>query len=255
MYFATATDTEHFPWVLILIESIKKYHGEKDITIAVFDLGLTQDEIDVLNKWEAVTVHQLEKVNPHITHKFVVRPTGRKARGWYSWKPVVLYQALQLYPYVMYFDAGVEIIGPLDSVFKYLVKNGYYLFESGDKIESMITKPIKKLFGLDKASQAFILQRNGISAGIQGVSRQMLDTYIVPLYKLAHIIKNFEDDGSAPGGFGNGRHDQTLFSIVARQLKLKCTLLSFGLSKYFYLRKHNEKDPTLIAHAQKHHIW
>lgn len=254
MYFATATDTEHFPWVLILIDSIKKYHQEKDYTIAVFDLGLTESEIDTLQAVTCVTVYPVEPVNPYMTKKFKVRPSGRMARGWYSWKPVVLYQALHLFPYVLYLDAGIQVIGQLDSVFKYIVKNGYYLFESGDTIESNVTKHVKKLFELDRPKWAFILNKKGISSGIQGLSRCMLDSYVIPLYTLAHDIKNFEDDGSAPGGFGNARHDQTVSSIIARQLKLKCTILSFGLTKYFYLRKHNEQDPKLIAHAQIHHI-
>ncbi len=254
MYFATASDTEHFPWLLILINSIHKYNPNKVEEIAVYDLGLTKDEIDVLSAMPSVVVYPIERVNPYVTTKFIVRPDGRVARGWYSWKPVVLYQALQKFPYVLYIDSGVEITSALDGIFITLIKNGYCLFDCGHEVEPMVTKRVKRLFEISKLSDKKILKNLGISGGIQGLTRQMLDSYVIPIYKLAKDIRNFEDDGSSPGGFGAARHDQALFSIQALKLKLRIHILYFALQKYFILRKHNEKDPALIAHAKQHHI-
>jgi hypothetical protein len=38
------------------------------------------------------------------------------------------------------------------------------------------------------------------------------------MYEFSKDIKNFIDDGTTPGGWGEGRHDQTLYSILARKL-------------------------------------
>lgn len=110
------------------------------------------------------------------------------------------------------------------------------------------------------------MEQNTISAGIQGVSRALYDSYILPVYTLASEIKNFEDNGTAAWGYGFARHDQTLFTFFARKLGLTlhpfyCNpkklrygskKIYFGVLKWFKLRKHHEKDPNIIAHAQEH---
>jgi hypothetical protein len=201
-------------------------------------------------------------------NKFTVRPNGRLARGWYTWKPVVLYQALKMFPYVLYLDAGFEVVCSLDEIFIDIKEKGYYLFDCGHLIFPMVTKRVRDLFELDAPQNEWILEEDGISAGIQGLSRELLEPYIMPVYNLASDIRNFEDDGTALWGFGGARHDQALFSIYARKLHLKthkiyCNPRSirignseiyFGILKYFNLRKHHEKDAVRIMYAQTHKL-
>ncbi len=248
MYFATASDTEHYPWLLKLIDSIHRHNKSNVIKIAVFDLGLTVPEIEYLNSLPGVKVYELEETNPYIKQKYVIRPNGRMARGWYSWKPVVLYQALQLFPYVLYLDAGIEVKASLRLLFREIKMHGYFLFDGG-QVQSMATQRVRQLYALDNPANEWILKKDGITAGIQGISRKIFNEYIVPLYELSSDIQYFEDDGTAPNGFGASRHDQALFSIRAIQLKLKTHSLYSGLVKYFDLRKHNEKDALLCQHA------
>jgi hypothetical protein len=166
----------------------------------------------------------------------------------------VLYHALQQFPYVLYIDSGVEVKCALDGFFVALLKRGHYLFDCGNEIEPMVTQHVKKLFDIEHMNDKKFLKNIGISAGIQGLTRSMLEPYVKPMYEFAKDIRNFQDDGTAPGGFGAARHDQALFSILAIQLKLKTHMLYFALQKYFTLRKHKESDPSLIAHARFHHI-
>lgn len=268
MYFVTVSDTEHFIWLQGLIQSILKYNYTKVAKIAVFDLGLTQAEIDQLNEMAYVQVHEIEDVNPSMREKFVVRTNGRLARGWYSWKPVVFYQALKMFPYFLYIDSGIEVAAPLDDIFKEIESEGYYLFDCPHLIFPVVTDHVKKLFELDKPENAWILEEKCISAGLQGVSRAVIDAYIEPMYQLAADIKNFEDDGTAPWGYGFARHDQLLFSILARRLGLKTHPLYcdpqkikvgnykiyFGALKHFKLRKHIEKDAARLDHAKAHRL-
>jgi hypothetical protein len=88
------------------------------------------------------------------------------------------------------------------------------------------------------------------------------------MYQLAAHIENFEDNGSAYWGYGFARHDQTLFSIFVRKLRLKThplyccpkkirvgsSKIYFGALKYFKLRKHIEKNATRLEHAKTHNL-
>ncbi len=255
MYFVTVSDTEHFPWLQYLIESILKHNSSNVAKIAVFDLGLTQSEIDALQSIDVVQVYPIEDINPEMRKKFVARSSGRLVRGWYSWKPVVFYQSLQMFPYFFYVDAGVELAGPSDDIFNEIQKEGYCFFESdGSPTYPTATNHVKKLFDLDHPNNQWILQQHSISGATQGISRALLHSYVEPVYELATDIKNFEDDGSAAWGFGGARHDQTLFSIFASMLHLKAYSASSG-EKYFHRRKHNENNPELIEHGKKHKLW
>jgi len=268
MHFVTVADSEHFPWLEGLIESILKYNYTKISKIAVFDLGLTQSEIDKLKRIKFVDVYPIEDVNPEMREKFVVRTNGRLARGWYSWKPVVFYQALKMFPSFLYLDSGIEVCAPLDAIFDEIEREGYYLFDGTHLIYPVVTNYVKQLFELNRDENQWILEENCISAGIQGMSRSLLDSYVRPMYQLTSNIKNFEDDGSAAWGYGFARHDQSLFSILARKLRLKThplyccpkkirvgdSKIYFGALKYFKLRKHIEKNEARLEHAKIHNL-
>ncbi len=268
MCFVTVSDTEHFPWLEGLIESILKYNYTKVSKIAVFDLGLTQAEIAKLNQMEFVEVHEIEDINSEMRKKFVVRTNGRLARGWYSWKPVVLYQALKMFPSFLYLDSGIEVAAPLDSIFEEIEQNGYYLYDCPHLIFPVLTDHVRQLFELDGDKNKWLLEENGISAGIMGVSRSLLELYISPVYQLAFEIKCFEDDGTAPWGYGFARHEQALFSVLTHKLGLKTHPLYcipkkirvgdrkiyFGVLKHFKLRKHVEKDAARLEHARVHKL-
>lgn len=218
LYFATAADTTYFECALNLISGIQRYHLGFIGEIAVFDLGLTQEEREELNGLAYVKVYEVEKVNPDEFTEFTVDGSGKKARGLYSWKPVVLKQALDLYEEVFYIDAGISILAPFYPLFEKLHDNGFFFIDCAQPIREIITQRVVERLSLQGSAGQRILEEVGISAGFQGVTRSIYQSYILPMYKLAHDIKNFEDDGSAPQGFGSARHDQTLFSIYARKL-------------------------------------
>jgi hypothetical protein len=213
--FATATDTEHYPWTLNLIASIHRFH-EDNISIAVFDLGLSKDERSHLNELYGVSVYDVERVNSSIFQKFIVDKNGKIARGWYSWKPVVLKQSHDLFSEFFYVDSGITLQGPLHLLFRHLHENGYFLIDCGHSIQRMTKVSLIEKFQLSKSENQWILSQLGISAGFQGISSKVYESYVLPVYEMAYDIENFVDDGSCPRGFGWARHDQTLFSIQAR---------------------------------------
>lgn len=228
LYFCTACDTQFYPRLLRQIGAIHKYDFDSLIEIAVFDLGLTAQEKATLNTIEKVKIYAIEMTNPQMLTLYNVRGAttlekDRKARGWYSWKPVVLKQALDMFPYVLYMDSGISPLCSLKPIFEHMKREGCFLRSCGHGIREMTTNYVIKKFDLTNPENAFILDPKtfGISAGLQGVTRDVYDMYVKPMYELSKDIRNFVDDGSTPNGFGSARHDQTLFSIFAQKLHLK----------------------------------
>ncbi|MGC2310860.1 MAG: hypothetical protein WA432_04525 [Candidatus Babeliaceae bacterium] len=229
MYFALATDTEFYERAVNLIATIHYYNFECTEEIAVFDLGLDASQRNFLNDIEKVKVYDVELVHPQLLTKFVVAPdAGKYARGWYAWKPVIIKQALDMFPYVLYMDAGISVVGPLDDLFEHLQQVGYLFVDCNYLIKARITRPVINLFNLFTPQKNYIVNRLGISAGFQGVTHHLYEPYVMPMY---NIVKNnfecFIDDGSAPGGFGEARHDQMIASVMVN-------LLNYTIHRIFF---------------------
>lgn len=231
-YYCTPSDARHFHLVKNLIGSIHQVDFEHTGQIAVFDLGLTQVQRNELLTMQKVNVYNVQMVHPDLLTYFKTHPKGRQVRGNFAWKPVIIKQALDLFPYVLYLDAGSTVLKPLDELFLHITTHGYFLLSCAQaetcKVKNRITKTVVDYFytKLSAAEMDMILSDNSyfIDAGLQGLSRSMLQDYVMPMYHLAANIGLFSDDGTALYGYGEGRHDQTLFTIFALCLGLKINL-------------------------------
>jgi hypothetical protein len=221
-YIVTAADGRFFSVLLNFIGGVHRVNFDDLGEIAVFDLGLKDEQRTVLAGIDKVRVYQVEMTNPYLLTHFVIRPGGRTAPGWYSWKPVVIKQALDMFPDILYIDAGLLVLKPLNHVFRYLRKNGYFLIDCAHNIKIMTTKYVIEKFNLNSKERSWIMEPHvyGISAGFQGLTHSLYNNYVLPMYENSKDIELFVDDGTSSGGFGWGRCDQTLFSIYARLLKL-----------------------------------
>ena len=243
MYFCTAADAKHYPLLINMIGSIHKHNFNDTVEISVYDLGLTTEQKTELTNIKRIKVCEIEQTNPDILTD-IETGINRSVKGLFSWKPVIIKDCLDKYPYVLYLDSGTTILKPLGKLFKHIVQNGYLLFDCGHSIKRMATEHLIDKFDLQDTP---ILDDDifGIDAGFQGVSRQLYDSYVLPMYELSKDIKNFTDDGTCPQGWGYGRHDQTLYSILARQLNLsieyhdnkdiQCNLFIDGEKQLFHI--------------------
>jgi len=225
-YYCTAADERHFTLLINLIGSIHKHDFDHLDQIAVFDLGLSEEQKAILKSVEKTEVYAVEKTNPDLFTYFQTNAAGRTVRGWFAWKPVVIKQALDLFPYVLYLDSGTLVLQSPDTLFQHIQQNGYYLMQiSPHSIEKSVTKPVmdQVIASFSPEQQTFLLREDTpmIDAGFQGVSRKIYENYVLPVYRLASDLALFQDDGSAKLGFGAGRHDQPLFSIFAHVEKLR----------------------------------
>jgi hypothetical protein len=218
MNFVTVADNEYFEQAAHMIGTLYQHNGDHVNAIAVFDIGLTQEQKNFFNSLAKVTVFDVEKKNPFMFEHFVVRnkgfEAGRTARGWYTWKPVVFKQAADMFDDFIYIDAGMSIVRCMLPLYAYLKMKGYFFIDCGHDINRMVTKKVRQEFQLDLQNNSLV-HKTGLAAGYQGITKIVYDNYIMPMYQLAEDITLFEDDGSAPRGFGEGRHDQALFSIFA----------------------------------------
>jgi len=246
MYFCTAADDKHYPILLNMIGSIHKHNYYDVEEMAVYDLGLSDKHLQELRNLKKVRVYNIEEVNPEILTN-IETGINRSVKGLFSWKPVAIKDSLDRYPYVLYLDAGTTILKPLNDLFKHIAQNGYLLFDCGHSIKQMATKYLIDKFALRSDNDAWILDDDilGIDAGFQGVSRELYDSFVLPMYELAKDIQNFTDDGTCPKGWGYGRHDQTLYSILAQQLKLDIQ---------YHDNKDRESNLTIDGTKQKFHI-
>jgi len=254
MYFCTAADDKHFPILLNMIGSIHLHNFYDVEKILVYDLGLSEINKTQLQNIKKVELCEIEATNPDILTDIETGP-NRKVKGLFSWKPVVIKDALDKCPYVLYLDSGTTVLKPLNDLFKHIEQNGYLLLDCGKSIRWMATKYVINKFDLESDDNRFLLDDDllGIDAGFQGVSRKVYDEYVLPMYELSKDIKNFEDDGTSPNGWGMARHDQTLFSIQARKLKynvqvhdndnIDCNLFVDGNNKKIHIT-HDPKRVT-----------
>lgn len=249
-YIATCADSNFYSLLLNLIGSIHRVHNEDLGEIAVFNLGLSYDQIKELRSLEKVEVYEVEMTNPGmLTYFHVGRPDGKPGqgkmvRGWYSFKPAVIKQALDLFPCFLYLDAGCLVLKPLDDLFKHIQQNAYFLM-GGPNIRQMTTNYIIDKFDLKSEERKWILEDTtlGISAAVQGISRKVRDSYVMPIFNLSKDLRNFMDDGTAPGGFGTARHDQTLYSIQAALLGFDVNVIESTQKKPILLNVNNKKIP------------
>lgn len=255
-YFCTAANEYYFIYLLNLIGGIHKNNYENLKEISIFDLGLNQEQRDYLKKIEKVEIYDLELTHPDLLSFFWLPNNGRGVLGWYAWKPVAVKQILEKHEYVLWIDAGSTVLKNLDHLFEHIKKEGYFLATIGSDnfpeapehpLLGCTTTYIKEKFNLESNS---LLNNDTVMANTFGISRAKKNLFIDPMYELSKDLRNFQDDGTAPNGWGGARHDQVLLGILSylqnltvfRQdykQNIPIVLNSEGIEKDFYITWHH----------------
>lgn len=217
---ATACDANYFKYLLNFIGGLHRVDYENLREVMVFDLGLNQEDKQKLATIEKVGVYEIELVHPDLLKRFTTDKYGKKVPGWYAWKPVAIKQALDRYPTILWMDAGTNIFHSILPLFKHVEQNDFFGIQVSHPIKSGATQFAINSFGLDEVAKYHISDEFCIAGGHLGFTRNLYHQIVLPMYLRAKDLRNFADDGTAPNGFGAGRHDQILWSIYARLLKL-----------------------------------
>jgi hypothetical protein len=222
-YICTAANSAYYSRLINLIGSLHATNFENLNTIAVFNLGLSQREKDQLNSIRRVKVFEINAPNPDQLKFFYSHKEKRTVLGWYTWKPTIIKQSLDMFPYVLWIDAGTTILRPLDDLFTHLKNEGYFLCTIGDELlNGKYARSVRwgatqyaiNAFDLTPAEKDRILDQESIMGGVIGASKNhwSYDKFFMPLYEMAKDMRNFQDDGTAQE---YGRHDQTIMSFLA----------------------------------------
>jgi len=244
-YFCTAANAEYFRPLLNLIGSIHKQHFNVLGEIAIFDLGLEEEQLQLLKTIEKVAVYPLEMIHGDLLKSCQTRSWGKYVPGWYAWKPVCIKQGLELFPDFLWIDAGTTIARSIDPLFSYMREHGYFFHNGSDwSLKRMTTEYVVNQFQLWAPQNVWMLDDNvqGIESGLMGITPEIKEAFVRPAYEMSSNLAAFIDDGSSSGGFGSGRHDQTLFSIFALQNDLE-------IFHHF-----NEPDQDFILEDHPFHI-
>ena len=257
LYFCTGANSAYFKRLMNLIGSLHKTNYESLEQVAVFDLGLTQKEIDTLKSIDKVSVYSLQKTHPDQL-KYFTLPTGQRWFGWYAWKPVIIKQALDMFPSVLWLDAGTTVLKPLDALFEYINSTGYFICTIGNEHDNgkwrhpvgwSATKFLINTFNLHHIGRRWILSQESVMGGVIGVARDSLfyERFLMPLYEYTKDFRYFADDGTSAGGYGAGRHDQTIMSILAYLHSWHIFKQDYTQSMPTYLRHGSTESPLYIT--------
>lgn len=225
-YYCVPCDEEFFPQLLNLIGSIHKNDSNHLGEIAVYDLGMTNFQKKFIQKLEKVTLNSLELTHPDLLKPFATDNLGRKVRGHFAWKPVILKMGLDKFPYFLYIDSGLLILKDLDDLFQYIKNEGYFFVGLDNyNVEERLTAPViyelnKGIFR-DVADTILDPKTRMHQASIQGISKMIEYTYVKDFFDLSSRLSLFIDDGTSRLGYGEGRHDQTISSILISRYKYK----------------------------------
>jgi hypothetical protein len=258
-YYCTGANSDYFKMLMNLIGSIHKSNYKNLGEIAVFDLGMTEEECDVLRKLSKVQVYSIKEDNPFFLKNFFIPGESRNRLGWYAWKPVVIKESLEMFPYVLWIDAGSVVLRSLDSLFQYIQREGYFLTTSGDELKPNdlnnfqhpigwgATKFVRKSFALDSVKNSWILDKEPIMAGCIGIAKKSTSLFMQDWYGLTKEIKFFEDDGTAPEGWGCCRYEQTLLGILSYSRKLLVHVTDYTQTFPCNIGEGNKKIPFYIT--------
>jgi hypothetical protein len=191
--------------VLTLINSIHKHSFNLIDKIIVFNLGLCQEEINRLKKIKKVSVVNYPD-NARDLHSKFLEPKQ------YVYKVYCLKNASSFGSNILWLDAGIMALEPIDEIFNTIEKE--HIFLVGD-VHLNKSYTHKECIRIMNASEEELAAKQ-LSAGIIGYKvNGNFQKFVDEAYKFSLI------EGCVDGGNEDHRHDQSVFSILAARYKIK----------------------------------
>lgn len=115
----TAASSAYFVQLKTLVGSIHMWEP-MGTPIRIYDLGLDADQKAIIGTWKGCEIRAIsDSIAPHYKHKDWLRT--------YAFKGVIIEDALEDFPAVLYIDAGLVLLRPMDIVRSTLYQYGYFL--------------------------------------------------------------------------------------------------------------------------------
>ncbi|CAH1801273.1 unnamed protein product [Owenia fusiformis] len=197
----TAADCRYFSGLIEFVASI--HYWEPNMTVIVYDLGLQPEQKKEAESWCNVQINALPVNTPdHIK---------KESRKRFSWKALVLQDAVMKYGAIFYSDAGSVIRAPLEPIKKLIIADGHFFVQGQDEdTTTLLHKGMYAYFGVNvtqlKGKPSFAGSVHGYVRG--GLAEKHI---LRPLVKCSISPECITPIGSS---LRNHRFDQSALSII-----------------------------------------
>jgi hypothetical protein len=208
----TAANDQYFHSLLTLIQTLLECNVNMEITLEIWDIGLTSRQKQFLKLLESkhICVRDLSEVS---IEPFPGAFLGSKSN--YAWKAFCVINSLQNSRNIIWIDAGVAVTADLSLFFEKIESEGYVFFDNFGRTNSEWTSNECKELMNFVANDEKGLQ---ISANVFGVSNlsSTLDL-ILEWVEQCSQEKNMKSDNP------KHRYDQSVLSILAFRKEIHLT--------------------------------
>lgn len=234
----TAANSPYFDSLKTLVDGIHEHNFDLIDKIVVYDLGLTEYEINNLNNLQKVEIKKFE-ISP-LPFEDYLKPKG------HAYKLFCLWQEQNFAKNILWLDAGVMPLRSIKEIFDIIEKEDIFLV--GDiHLNKNFTK--KSCVDIMNASEKE-LEDNQLSSGILGYkAKGNYQKLIDEAYEYSKI------EGCVVGDEENHRHDQSVYSILASRYNCK----KYDIDIYGYWTNHErtlktaiEKNAMIFVHRRGH---
>lgn len=223
----TAANSLYFDTLVTLIASIHRTSYNTVDRIIIYDLGLNDDEIFIINSYDKCEVISFNLILPILPFDDYLLPKG------HAYKCFCLYHAKDLGSNILWLDAGVMLLKNIQEIYDFI--NNENIFVVGDlHLNVNFTKP--SCVNIMSATENE-LNDVQISSGILGYkSYGKYQNLFNEAYEYS-IIKD-----CVVGDENNHRHDQSVYSILVSRYGIK----KYNIDIYGYWTDSNRTLETAI---------
>lgn len=189
----------------------------------------------------------IKKNRKHFQHK--------RGGGYWVWKPYIILKTLEKLDkedYLIYLDAGIEIIKPLDKLLKICKKDGgIMLFSPLHYTNKDWTK--RDVFVKLRCDSSFFHNSKQLEAGMMILKKNNFTLNFIKnwleLCTEYSLINDSQNNCTLPNfpSFKEHRHDQSLLTILALKQKLKAYRSPDQLSNNYKPPRYREDNEFLFA--------
>lgn len=199
----TATNSPYFDSLLTLISSIHEHSLNIVDEILIFDLGLTNDELEKLKTIQKVRVVNFT-IGEKNSHPHFMSPK------WHVYKLTCLKNSLLIGNNVLWLDSGVCALKSLDVIFDKIENDDIFLVADTHLTKTYTHTNCQKIMSATEDE----LNQKILSSGIFGFKSDGKYSKIIDeAYEFSLI------PGCCDGDQENHRHDQSILSILSSRYK------------------------------------
>lgn len=146
------------------------------------------------------------------------------------------------YDQILWLDASVWVVKPLDPVFDLITKNGFFVEDSGHQIGQWCNDRTLDYYGITREEA---MEMDMISSGFVGIDFNRKNG--VEIYQRWYKAM---EDGMFVGSWDDHRHDQTCLSIIIYKLGLQHLISPCGHFFAYIGAEYMPPQETAICHLQ-----